>query len=161
LICFCQGYVTRERKPALLKRVALLEVRVSHIETTEIQKWLISRGGPSLRDRLVAVRRRIKYERVQEDEVAWEDEPAEDEELFCQEQKECSVCMEPQWAKEFPAKNLEASCNQPSVCSSCVTEHVSAQISDIAWDQITCPECPQALSFEAVKEWASESAFEK
>lgn len=147
---FGKRYVTKDRKPALLKKVALLEARVPYIETAEIQKWLNVRRGPSLRDRLDAVRRRTK------------DEPTEGEELFYQERKECSVCMEPQWVKEFPSKKLEALCNhQPSVCSSCVTEHISSQISEIAWDQITCPECPQALSFEVIKAWASENAFEK
>lgn len=73
---------------------------------------------------------------------------------------DCTVCLESLLKNEFPKHKITTRC-EASTCSSCLTEAVESQISQKPWNQIECPECPELVPFEAVKEIVSEEAFER
>lgn len=74
--------------------------------------------------------------------------------------KECSVCMDRLGANQFPRKSLTDSCiHHSNVCKTCITTSINAQIPDVFWDRIRCPECPSTLPYEVVKKYASAEAF--
>jgi hypothetical protein len=65
-------------------------------------------------------------------------------------------------AELFPQKKITQLCNHdPTVCQNCLSQSIDTQISDVAWDQVKCPECPETLPYDVVKEWASPAAFER
>jgi hypothetical protein len=75
---------------------------------------------------------------------------------------DCCVCMDSLDARLFPQQRITSLCNhEPTVCRSCLTQSIDSQIPDVAWDQVKCPECPEALPYDVVKEWASKDAFER
>ncbi|TVY62711.1 E3 ubiquitin-protein ligase dbl4 [Lachnellula suecica] len=75
---------------------------------------------------------------------------------------DCTVCMESLELGDFPQQKLTSSCDHKSLtCASCLTQSIEAQIADTPWDQITCPQCPELVSFESVKSVVSAEAFER
>jgi hypothetical protein len=75
---------------------------------------------------------------------------------------DCCVCMDTLGAELFPQHKITELCNHaPTVCRNCLTQSIDTQIPDVAWDQLRCPECPETLPYDVVKEWASPAAFER
>lgn len=75
---------------------------------------------------------------------------------------ECCVCMDTLGAELFPQQKITQLCNHdPTVCQNCLSQSIDTQIPDVAWDQVKCPECPETLPYDVVKEWASPAAFER
>jgi hypothetical protein len=75
---------------------------------------------------------------------------------------ECSVCMESLLGEQFPQKRLAASCaHKPTICLKCLAQSLQHQIEEKPWDHVACPECPERLSFEVVKKFATKASFER
>ncbi|KAE9380098.1 hypothetical protein N431DRAFT_314511, partial [Stipitochalara longipes BDJ] len=73
---------------------------------------------------------------------------------------ECIVCFENLDLETFPQQKLTESCtHKPRVCGDCLTRSINAQIEQVSWDEVGCPECRQVFSHEVVKQWASPEAF--
>lgn len=99
---------------------------------------------------------RTGHESSELDTVIGEKSPGSSIEL------DCSICMESFPIHQFPHKKLAAGCNhQPSTCLACLKQSLKQQTEDIPWDQIACPECPERLTFEVVKEFATKEVFER
>ena len=130
----------KARKSNLLHRLAALEkIYQTEEEQEAISYWLrTGRNAIELHSIIGEKRRSIKRKR------------------------DCSVCMESLTGYQFPQKKLATTCvHEPSICLACLQESLLQQIEDKPWDQIACPECPERLAFEVVKEFATEDAFEK
>lgn len=127
-----------------------LEQEVTVEDSQLIQKWLI-RGG-SFR----ALRLLLNGVRGIDDSSDYEDEDATPPPPP---RRDCCVCNESLGMESF--QKTATSCqHEPSSCRQCLTRHIDTQIPEMAWDQVSCPECPETLGFGAVKEFASEATFE-
>ncbi|ATZ53317.1 hypothetical protein BCIN_09g01870 [Botrytis cinerea B05.10] len=73
--------------------------------------------------------------------------------------KECSICAEERAFADFPDRITAGCLHDSSCCNTCLSQSIGAQIESIQWDQISCPECPELLSFDNVKSFASEADF--
>lgn len=130
----------KARKSNLLRRlVALEKIYQTKEEQEAISCWLRTGRNASELDSIIGKKRRsINIKR------------------------DCSVCMESLAGYQFPQKKLAITCvHEPSICLACLQESLSEQIEDKPWDQIACPECPERLAFEVVKEFATKDAFER
>ena len=75
---------------------------------------------------------------------------------------ECSVCMTSFPRYYFPRQSLAPECDhEPSVCITCIAQSLEHQIEEMPWDQIACPECPEALAFDVVKQFSTEESFRR
>ncbi|TEY81986.1 hypothetical protein BOTCAL_0030g00470 [Botryotinia calthae] len=75
--------------------------------------------------------------------------------------KECSICAEELALANFPNRITDGCAHDSSCCLTCISQSIGVQIETIQWDQISCPECPQLLSFDDVKTFASEGDFDR
>lgn len=75
--------------------------------------------------------------------------------------KECSICAEELALVNFPNRITTGCAHDSSCCLTCLSQSIGVQIETIQWDQISCPECPELLSFENVKTFASEGDFDR
>ncbi|KAK6599507.1 hypothetical protein H4I95_08382 [Botrytis cinerea] len=75
--------------------------------------------------------------------------------------KECSICAEELALANFPNRITTGCVHDSSCCLTCLSQSIGAQIETVQWDQISCPECPELLSFENVKTFASEGDFDR
>lgn len=73
--------------------------------------------------------------------------------------KECSICAEELALADFPNRITAGCAHDSSCCSGCLSQSIGVQIETIQWDQLACPECPELLSFDNVKSFASEADF--
>jgi hypothetical protein len=75
---------------------------------------------------------------------------------------DCCVCMDSLEVELFSQQRITPLCDhEPTVCRSCIVKSIDAQIPEVSWDQIQCPECSETLSYDVVKEWALPEAFER
>ncbi|TVY20580.1 Uncharacterized protein LARI1_G002539 [Lachnellula arida] len=75
---------------------------------------------------------------------------------------DCAVCMESLEPESLYQQNITPSCDHETrICASCITQSIDIQIHEISWDMIKCPLCPELMSFESIKEIASEEAFQR
>lgn len=132
-------------KQRMLTFMAALEKEVTSEESDIISEWLQGmRPAPLLEERL--------EERL--NDCRGIDDGSK--------KQECSVCLESFRSREFPKQKLSVACQHEStVCGGCVTQSLDTQIPDVSWDNVTCPECPEALGYDAIQKWASADAFEK
>ena len=129
----------RASKHTMLKYMRTLELQVTDEEFDIISKWLLGERPE-----------KILQERLNDARGIDDGSP----------KPECSVCLEAMRSRKFPKQKLSVACqHEPTVCRSCVTLSIDSQIPDVAWDRVTCPECPEALDFQTVKQWASEESF--
>ncbi|KAF7898182.1 hypothetical protein EAF00_004628 [Botryotinia globosa] len=75
--------------------------------------------------------------------------------------KECSICAEELALADFPNRITAGCAHDSSCCNGCISHSIGVQIETIKWDQLACPECPELLSFDDVKSFASEADFIK
>ncbi|KAF7889978.1 uncharacterized protein EAF02_002393 [Botrytis sinoallii] len=73
--------------------------------------------------------------------------------------KECSICAEELALADFPDRITAGCAHDSSCCNGCLSQSICVQIETIQWDQLACPECPELLSFDNVKSFASEADF--
>ncbi|TVY36886.1 Uncharacterized protein LOCC1_G007848 [Lachnellula occidentalis] len=75
---------------------------------------------------------------------------------------DCAVCMESLEPESFSQPKITPSCDhETQICDSCATQSIDIQILEFSWDMIKCPLCPELMSFESIKEIASEEAFQR
>ncbi|TVY86719.1 putative E3 ubiquitin-protein ligase [Lachnellula willkommii] len=75
---------------------------------------------------------------------------------------DCAVCMESLEPESLYQQKITPSCDHETrICASCITQSIDIQIQEISWDMIKCPLCPELMSFESIKEIASEEAFQR
>jgi hypothetical protein len=152
---YSKRFGQKATKERLLKLLVKLEGEVSDAEHAAIHKWLSvgSTTTPNLR-KLLNTTRGIATEL--DDGVKLSPPPPPPPQI------DCSVCMESQDAKNFPSQKITVLCNhEPTVCRTCLTQSIDSQIPEVAWDQVKCPECPETLPYDVVKDWASPEAFER
>lgn len=64
--------------------------------------------------------------------------------------------------RAFPSSNITSSCrHDPLICLGCLTQAIDSQIGDRTWDMVSCPPCPEKLSFETVKKYSSAASFDR
>ncbi|KAI1324223.1 hypothetical protein F5Y16DRAFT_402629 [Xylariaceae sp. FL0255] len=76
--------------------------------------------------------------------------------------EECTACFEFKPRTEFQQETLTDRCKHTAtLCQECVTLSLTSQAANRAMDEITCPECPERLSFEEIQNFASPDIFAK
>ncbi|KAE8453578.1 hypothetical protein EG329_010439 [Mollisiaceae sp. DMI_Dod_QoI] len=140
----------RASKERLLNLLVALEEQVSKEEAEGIQEWLESDSGSAASLRFIlADARDVKVEPKRE--------PSPEVPSL----RECCVCAEDLPESSFPEQKITSTSNhEPTTCRTCLSTTLATQIPDVAWDQVKCPECPEALPYDVVKTWASADAFE-
>jgi hypothetical protein len=140
---------TKER---LLKLLVKLEGEVNDAEHSAIHQCLSSESTTNHVRKLLNVARGVAAEQGDGNKLPPPPAP----------QVDCCVCMESLNAENFPEQKITALCShEPTVCRTCLTQSLDSQIPDVAWDQVRCPECPETLPYDVVKDWASPEAFER
>jgi len=72
--------------------------------------------------------------------------------------QECAVCMEMKDAVEFPNYSITRSCKHPpSTCLDCVMASIQSDLRNKLWNEISCPECGEALGYDDVQKYADEA----
>lgn len=76
---------------------------------------------------------------------------------------ECDVCMESFAASGFPpTSRITSSCDHEGICClHCIQETIRTAISEGALNRLTCPMCPEKLSYQEIKAYASQEIFER
>jgi hypothetical protein len=76
---------------------------------------------------------------------------------------ECDVCMESFAASGFPpTSRITSSCDHEGICClHCIQETVGTAIREGALNRLTCPMCPEKLSYQEIKAYASREIFER
>jgi hypothetical protein len=70
--------------------------------------------------------------------------------------------MESLAAERFPKVRITSTCqHETTTCSSCLNQSIDSQIDHRDWDQVTCTECNEKLSYDDVKEAASDNGFQR
>lgn len=74
----------------------------------------------------------------------------------------CTVCLEHLVSTSFPTQKVTAACEHEStVCLECLSNHLTSQIQEKAWNEIQCPLCPQKLEQLDVRSFAKEDDFNR
>jgi hypothetical protein len=74
----------------------------------------------------------------------------------------CSVCLEEHPLGSFPPTKITLGCqHEPTICFGCLTQAIDSQIGDRAWDAVSCPMCPERLTFEVIRKYSSPASFER
>lgn len=124
----------RDKKHDLLQRLVWLENELGQAHSSAIGSWVLDHGSL---EGLGAIAGRFLV------------------------RAECSVCMEMFAVADSPDK-ITSSCQHAAVvCLGCTTESINTQIMDKAWNEISCPECLELLSFQEVKRFAGPEDFER
>jgi hypothetical protein len=138
-------------KPVLVKLLGKLESEIEPVPAVAIEIWL-KRGTQSPHefgvhlDMLYGVRINPEERTNSPPKV----------------KLDCSVCMESLDSENFPAQKITSLCkHDPTICRHCLTQFLDAKIPNVAFDQVTCPLCPEVLPYDAVKMWACEQSFEQ
>lgn len=138
-------YVKRSRKVILLTHLAALERTFAPDKQDAISRWFSSGKDSSELDSIIG-------------DKATQDNAVEVDGV----EVECSVCMVSFTSSQFPRKKLAPTCDhEPTACLACLAQSLERQIEDLPWDQVSCPECPERLSFDVVKGFSSKAAFER
>lgn len=141
----------RASKAVLFKLLKKLESEIEAVPAAAIEIWLKKGTQPAHELRVLL---NMMY--------GVKNDPEERTISPPQVKLECSVCMESLDSESFPAQKITSLCkHNPTVCRDCLTQFLSAKIPDVAFDQVTCPECPGVLPYDVVKMWASEESFEQ
>jgi hypothetical protein len=76
---------------------------------------------------------------------------------------ECDVCMESFAASGFPpTSRITSSCDHEGICClHCIQETLGTAIREGALNRLTCPMCPERLSYQEIKAYASREIFER
>jgi hypothetical protein len=156
----------RATKARLITALCKLQTQLVSAEANGIKEWLIY-GDDSIsslesiteRHRIAAAEvkaaKRKKAKSKSKQKIKREPSP---ERLVL---RECCVCAEDLPEAKFSDHKITPTCNhEPRTCRDCLSQAVEIKIPECAWDQISCPECPETLSYDVVKTWASVEAFE-
>lgn len=156
----------RASKERLLTALSKLQMQLVHAEAAGIEEWLKS-GDESTsslesiteRHRMAAAEtkaaRRQKAKSKSKQKA--ERQPSPGRPVL----RECCVCAGDLPEASFPANKITPTCShEPTTCMDCLSQAVTIKVPECAWDQISCPECPETLSYDVVKTWASAEAFE-
>lgn len=73
----------------------------------------------------------------------------------------CDVCLETMEEGDYPERVTPACDHDPRICTSCLIESIEQDLSDVSWDKIQCPLCPEMVPFESVKKYLSVEALER
>jgi hypothetical protein len=75
---------------------------------------------------------------------------------------ECEVCYEDLPVSEFPLQKVTAVCqHEARVCYGCLEQDIAIQIGEGVLGQLKCPSCPEKLSFEDIRAYASPDIFRR
>lgn len=74
----------------------------------------------------------------------------------------CIVCEEVKEQPRFPEPAESSKCDHSQdVCEDCWAEWLHGQVSAVAWDEVSCCQCPAILEQGEVRALASEGTFEE
>jgi hypothetical protein len=75
---------------------------------------------------------------------------------------ECEICYESYPSSEFPFPKITALCqHEAKVCFKCLEQCIGVQIQEGVLGQLNCPSCPEKLSYENIKVYASPEVFKR
>lgn len=75
---------------------------------------------------------------------------------------ECEICCESLKASNFPSSTITLLCEHPAgVCYGCLAQCISVQIKEGVLGQLNCPSCPEKLSYEDIKSYATKEVFRR
>ncbi|KAI1383078.1 uncharacterized protein F4822DRAFT_91881 [Hypoxylon trugodes] len=75
----------------------------------------------------------------------------------------CIVCNDEKRISEMPnKKRITSSCKHNSeMCKGCIAQWITTSLDTTTWDHLRCPECPQLLTYENVRAFASPEVFQR
>jgi hypothetical protein len=74
---------------------------------------------------------------------------------------QCSICIDDKQRTEMPVQNTPRCTHRPTTCKDCLGEWLRSSIERGAWDRLQCPDCPEVLDWQDVKQHASEGTFSR
>lgn len=75
---------------------------------------------------------------------------------------ECTICMETLPRSVFPHSGITKLCkHETDICYACMQQNVAAYIQAGAQNDLECPNCPEIVSYEDMKVFATEEDFER
>lgn len=76
--------------------------------------------------------------------------------------RECTVCMESFPQNNFSQRRITSNCQHaPDLCLQCLNTSITIQLDERPWNQLSCPLCPEILSFGDVQEFATKETFDR
>lgn len=76
-------------------------------------------------------------------------------------QYECTVCGDKKRASRFPATITKSCSHTVRTCKACVRSWTSAQLDSKGWNKIRCPECPEMLGRNDIRDLAKADTYER
>ncbi|KAI0973837.1 hypothetical protein F4678DRAFT_471029 [Xylaria arbuscula] len=74
----------------------------------------------------------------------------------------CTSCFEAKSLQDFPRDKLTPNCSHhPTVCVTCVGTFLETQSVNGLMDQLSCPECPERLTYDRIQDLAGADVFER
>ncbi|KAI0533999.1 hypothetical protein GGR58DRAFT_516494 [Xylaria digitata] len=75
---------------------------------------------------------------------------------------ECTSCFEVKPSQDFPRTTLTPRCQHTAtLCLACVALFLESQSRNGLMDQLSCPECPELLAYDAIEDYATAELFER
>ncbi|TGJ83113.1 hypothetical protein E0Z10_g5646 [Xylaria hypoxylon] len=75
---------------------------------------------------------------------------------------ECSSCLEVKKSLDFPQVTLTPRCGHAAtVCFVCVESFLDSQSLNGLMDRLSCPECSELLTYDAIQDFATPEVFER
>ena len=76
---------------------------------------------------------------------------------------ECLTCGEgmTEGSASTLLRSATKNCEHVQTCASCMQQWIRSQLEDKSWDTLTCPECPERLQHDDVREWADDETSER
>ena len=75
---------------------------------------------------------------------------------------ECIICFATLDNRNTPKRKITTSCtHEPTVCLTCLSRSIASQFADKSWDQISCPQCNEPLTYHDIKQFGDSVVFGK
>ena len=76
-------------------------------------------------------------------------------------ERDCTVCGEKKRSVRFPEFISRRCSHSVRVCKTCIRNWTAAQLDSVGWNRIRCPECPEIIEKDELKEHASRDTYER
>jgi hypothetical protein len=76
-------------------------------------------------------------------------------------QRDCTVCGDKKRSSRFP-EIIARRCRHPvNVCKTCMRNWTTAQLESAGWNRIRCPECPEIIEKDELKDLSTRETYER
>ncbi|TGJ83110.1 hypothetical protein E0Z10_g5667 [Xylaria hypoxylon] len=75
----------------------------------------------------------------------------------------CSICTDDKRVSEMPIRGrITEDCeHDATACKECISQWITSSMETVAWDRLTCPECPEILALKDVEAFATRDVFNR